>query len=90
MESRCGELYQKVSFCFFGGFPVSTNCHGMQTKHEFRTLLLREVSILLMHRGTGAVGSRFKESVSINSGLLALGNVISALGDPAKKGRVCA
>eukprot|EP00435_Cladocopium_sp_Y103_P021684 s2547_g5.t1 len=35
---------------------------------------------------TGAVGSRFKESVSINSGLLALGNVISALGDPAKKG----
>lgn len=35
---------------------------------------------------TGAVGSRFKESVSINSGLLALGNVISALGDPAKQG----
>ena len=32
------------------------------------------------------MGSRFKESVSINSGLLALGNVISALGDPAKKG----
>lgn len=35
---------------------------------------------------TGAVGSRFKESVSINTGLLALGNVISALGDPAKRG----
>ncbi|CAE8650786.1 unnamed protein product, partial [Polarella glacialis] len=35
---------------------------------------------------TGAVGSRFKESVSINSGLLALGNVISALGDPSKRG----
>jgi len=35
---------------------------------------------------TGAVGSRFKESVSINAGLLALGNVISALGDPAKRG----
>eukprot|EP00931_Biecheleriopsis_adriatica_P076220 TRINITY_DN49953_c0_g1_i1.p1 TRINITY_DN49953_c0_g1~~TRINITY_DN49953_c0_g1_i1.p1 ORF type:complete len:1308 (+),score=333.01 TRINITY_DN49953_c0_g1_i1:84-3926(+) len=35
---------------------------------------------------TGAVGSRFKESVSINSGLLALGNVISALGDPTKRG----
>uniref|UniRef100_A0A0G4IF29 Kinesin motor domain-containing protein n=1 Tax=Chromera velia CCMP2878 TaxID=1169474 RepID=A0A0G4IF29_9ALVE len=29
---------------------------------------------------TGAAGARLKESVSINSGLLALGNVISALG----------
>lgn len=35
---------------------------------------------------TGAVGSRFRESVAINAGLLALGNVISALGDPAKRG----
>ncbi|KAF0761566.1 hypothetical protein AaE_003416, partial [Aphanomyces astaci] len=34
---------------------------------------------------TGAVGGRFKESVNINQGLLALGNVISALGDDAKK-----
>ena len=30
---------------------------------------------------TGAAGQRFKESVTINQGLLALGNVISALGD---------
>eukprot|EP00743_Colponemidia_sp_Colp-15_P008614 GILK01009374.1.p1 GENE.GILK01009374.1~~GILK01009374.1.p1 ORF type:complete len:1490 (-),score=407.64 GILK01009374.1:108-4577(-) len=35
---------------------------------------------------TGAVGFRFKESVAINCGLLALGNVISALGDEKKKG----
>lgn len=35
---------------------------------------------------TGAVGSRLKESVNINGGLLALGNVISALGDPGKRG----
>merc|ERR1719240_2068072 len=34
---------------------------------------------------TGAVGSRFKESVAINKGLLALGHVISALGDMSKK-----
>lgn len=33
---------------------------------------------------TGAVGIRFKESVRINQGLLALGNVISALGDTKK------
>lgn len=34
---------------------------------------------------TGAQGLRAKESISINSGLLALGNVISALGDVSKK-----
>ena len=31
------------------------------------------------------MGERFKESVFINSGLLALGNVISALSDAKKK-----
>ncbi|XP_071957109.1 kinesin-like protein KIF27 [Antedon mediterranea] len=36
------------------------------------------------HR-TGNAGERFKESVHINSGLLALGNVISALSDQKKK-----
>ena len=34
---------------------------------------------------TGATGDRAKEGISINQGLLALGNVISALGDAAKK-----
>ncbi|XP_029059680.1 kinesin-like protein KIF27 isoform X2 [Monodon monoceros] len=34
---------------------------------------------------TGNTGERFKESIQINSGLLALGNVISALGDPRRK-----
>ncbi|CAG8508016.1 1853_t:CDS:2, partial [Acaulospora colombiana] len=33
---------------------------------------------------TAASGDRAKEGISINSGLLALGNVISALGDPNK------
>ncbi|KIM26341.1 hypothetical protein M408DRAFT_330691 [Serendipita vermifera MAFF 305830] len=33
---------------------------------------------------TAAQGDRVKEGISINSGLLALGNVISALGDPSK------
>ncbi|XP_070199772.1 kinesin-like protein KIF21A isoform X3 [Littorina saxatilis] len=35
---------------------------------------------------TGATGDRAKEGISINCGLLALGNVISALGDKHKKG----
>ncbi|KAL1925819.1 uncharacterized protein VTP21DRAFT_702 [Calcarisporiella thermophila] len=34
---------------------------------------------------TSATGDRIKEGISINSGLLALGNVISALGDPTRK-----
>ena len=34
---------------------------------------------------TGATGDRAKEGISINCGLLALGNVISALGDTSKK-----
>ncbi|XP_007479404.2 kinesin-like protein KIF7 isoform X1 [Monodelphis domestica] len=35
---------------------------------------------------TGNTGERLKESIQINSSLLALGNVISALGDPHRKG----
>nr|XP_058952852.1 kinesin-like protein KIF21A [Pocillopora verrucosa] len=35
---------------------------------------------------TGATGDRAKEGISINCGLLALGNVISALGDATKRG----
>ena len=34
---------------------------------------------------TGAEGIRMKEGININVGLLALGNVISALGDPSLK-----
>ena len=36
---------------------------------------------------TGASGDRMKEGININCGLLALGNVISALGDPKKRGQ---
>ena len=35
---------------------------------------------------TGATGHRAKEGICINRGLLALGNVISALGDRDKRG----
>ncbi|KAJ2777687.1 hypothetical protein H4R18_005024 [Coemansia javaensis] len=36
---------------------------------------------------TGAEGDRAKEGISINAGLLALGNVISALGNPGASGQ---
>jgi len=39
-------------------------------------------------KSTGATGDQFKEGVNINKGLLALGNVISSLTDPSKKGHV--
>ncbi len=39
---------------------------------------------MLQLKRTAAAGERVKEGISINSGLLALGNVISALGDPAR------
>lgn len=35
---------------------------------------------------TGATGSTLREGININMGLLCLGNVISALTDPEKKG----
>lgn len=37
---------------------------------------------------TGASGMQLKEGIEINKGLLALGNVISALGDETKRGKV--
>jgi kinesin family protein 4/21/27 len=37
---------------------------------------------------TGAEGQRLKEGVDINKGLFVLGNVISALGDESKRGKV--
>ncbi len=36
---------------------------------------------------TGVTGQGLKEGININKGLLVLGNVISALGDPKKKGK---
>ena len=36
---------------------------------------------------TNATGQRLKEGININQGLLVLGNVISALGDPKKQGK---
>uniref|UniRef100_A0A8C9Z2T3 Kinesin family member 21B n=1 Tax=Sander lucioperca TaxID=283035 RepID=A0A8C9Z2T3_SANLU len=57
---------------------------------EFETLMAKFHFVDLAGserlKRTGATGERAREGISINCGLLALGNVISALGDQSKKG----
>ncbi|KAK3103464.1 hypothetical protein FSP39_019440 [Pinctada imbricata] len=61
-----------------------------QSLNEFETLTAKFHFVDLAGserlKRTGATGDRAKEGISINCGLLALGNVISALGDKLKKG----
>ena len=64
-----------------------------QPMNEFETLSAKFHFVDLAGserlKRTGATGDRAKEGISINCGLLALGNVISALGDKTKKGGLC-
>ena len=55
---------------------------------EFMTAKFHFVDLAGSERAkrTGATGSTLKEGISINQGLLALGNVIAALTDEARKG----
>ncbi|KAK5912770.1 hypothetical protein CesoFtcFv8_002609 [Champsocephalus esox] len=63
---------------------------GPITQPEFETLMAKFHFVDLAGserlKRTGATGERAREGISINCGLLALGNVISALGDQTKKG----
>uniref|UniRef100_A0A8D3A1W9 Kinesin family member 21B n=1 Tax=Scophthalmus maximus TaxID=52904 RepID=A0A8D3A1W9_SCOMX len=70
-------------------------CHGcfLQSHSqppEYETLMAKFHFVDLAGserlKRTGATGERAREGISINCGLLALGNVISALGDQSKKG----
>ncbi|XP_041836675.1 kinesin-like protein KIF21B isoform X4 [Melanotaenia boesemani] len=60
------------------------------TQPEYETLMAKFHFVDLAGserlKRTGATGERAREGISINCGLLALGNVISALGDQTKKG----
>lgn len=62
---------------------------GNEPMNEFETLTAKFHFVDLAGserlKRTGATGDRAKEGISINCGLLALGNVISALGDKSKK-----
>nr|XP_026652483.1 kinesin-like protein KIF21B [Zonotrichia albicollis] len=68
---------------------VSSLLDGSQPAAEYETLTAKFHFVDLAGserlKRTGATGERAKEGISINCGLLALGNVISALGDQSKK-----
>ncbi|KAL1007316.1 hypothetical protein UPYG_G00084900 [Umbra pygmaea] len=59
----------------------NTGPHVLSSKFHFVDLAGSERIVR-----TGNTGERLKESIQINSGLLALGNVIGALGDPKRRG----
>ncbi|XP_043779312.1 kinesin-like protein KIF21B isoform X2 [Cervus elaphus] len=62
------------------GAPPASEYETLTAKFHFVDLAGSE-----RLKRTGATGERAKEGISINCGLLALGNVISALGDQSKK-----
>ncbi|XP_065428716.1 kinesin-like protein KIF21B [Chrysemys picta bellii] len=74
----------RVSACQVTGLP-----EGSQATSEYETLTAKFHFVDLAGserlKRTGATGERAKEGISVNCGLLALGNVISALGDQSKK-----
>jgi kinesin family protein 4/21/27 len=60
------------------------------SKAEIRSCKFHFVDLAGSERAkrTGAQGHQLKEGIDINKGLLSLGNVISALGDESKRGKV--
>uniref|UniRef100_A0A8C7GX95 Kinesin family member 21A n=1 Tax=Oncorhynchus kisutch TaxID=8019 RepID=A0A8C7GX95_ONCKI len=63
-----------------GSSKISSEFETLTAKFHFVDLAGSE-----RLKRTGATGDRAKEGISINCGLLALGNVISALGDRSKR-----
>ncbi|XP_022237698.1 kinesin-like protein KIF21A isoform X2 [Limulus polyphemus] len=68
---------------------ISAPTQNGEVMNEFETLTAKFHFVDLAGserlKRTGATGDRAKEGISINCGLLALGNVISALGDKSRK-----
>uniref|UniRef100_A0A3B4T4F7 Kinesin-like protein KIF21B n=1 Tax=Seriola dumerili TaxID=41447 RepID=A0A3B4T4F7_SERDU len=81
-QMRVCQQLQMVRFEVGDGGPIA--------QPEFETLMAKFHFVDLAGserlKRTGATGERAREGISINCGLLALGNVISALGDQTKKG----
>uniref|UniRef100_A0A671QYC6 Kinesin-like protein KIF21A n=1 Tax=Sinocyclocheilus anshuiensis TaxID=1608454 RepID=A0A671QYC6_9TELE len=81
----------QVRFCASDNVGETDNrlVNGSSEMNEFETLTAKFHFVDLAGserlKRTGATGDRAKEGISINCGLLALGNVISALGDRSKR-----
>ncbi|KAJ6930352.1 kinesin-like protein KIN-4C [Populus alba x Populus x berolinensis] len=71
---------KKISSC-----PIGVNNDDIGDDILCAKLHLVDLAGSERAKRTGADGMRFKEGIHINKGLLALGNVISALGDEKKK-----
>ncbi|KZC06514.1 Kinesin-like protein KIF21B, partial [Dufourea novaeangliae] len=83
-------LYVRQQRCIRVEDPdADVDTSGTEPANEFETLTAKFHFVDLAGserlKRTGATGDRAKEGISINCGLLALGNVISALGDKTKK-----
>ncbi|XP_023523957.1 kinesin-like protein KIN-4A [Cucurbita pepo subsp. pepo] len=66
-------------------FPGESNNDNMSEEYLCAKLHLVDLAGSERAKRTGSDGLRFREGVYINKGLLALGNVISALGDEKKR-----
>ncbi|KAG7024268.1 Kinesin-like protein KIN-4A, partial [Cucurbita argyrosperma subsp. argyrosperma] len=66
-------------------FPGEGNIENMSEEYLCAKLHLVDLAGSERAKRTGSDGLRFREGIHINKGLLALGNVISALGDEKKR-----
>ncbi|KAA0707897.1 Kinesin-like protein KIF21B [Triplophysa tibetana] len=84
-------VMESYFYCFSlqedGEMNVESDGSISQPEYETLTAKFHFVDLAGSERlkRTGATGERAREGISINCGLLALGNVISALGDQSKK-----
>ncbi|KAG2467900.1 KI21B protein, partial [Polypterus senegalus] len=91
-EDSSGSIYTSGITCRLINSEVNGQSNGTVTQpiSEYETLTAKFHFVDLAGserlKRTGATGDRAREGISINCGLLALGNVISALGDQSKRG----
>ena len=81
IQENRGELSGELNGLGSGGTMSQPEYETLMAKFHFVDLAGSERVLR-----TGNTGERLKESIQINSGLLALGNVIGALGDPKRRG----